>query len=247
MLFSLKFLKDKYGFIPRGIIHLGAHIGQEAEDYVAVKRVLWVEGNPDLMGKLNDQIKRFEGNLSCQALLGDKDDEEVDFNIANSDGQSSSIFSLNKMKKLFKDIEVIKTTKMKTKRLDTLMGERALKSGDYDFLAVDLQGAEIKAIEGMGSVLNDIQWLCIEINLVKLYHHTPLLHTVDLYLARKGFKRVETDFRPRQWGDALYHREHLKVWELILILLKDYLIEIKINFLLRLRFLRFLDPRKKHI
>lgn len=240
MLFSLKAIAEKYKFTPRGVIHLGAHIGQEAEDYASLaKNVLWIEGNPDTMKELQANINKYPGQVAYQALLSDVDGENIDFQVT-SNGQSSSMFALDKMKTLFPDVGVVGSMPLKTKRLDTLFAEQHLDVAGYDFLSVDVQGAEIKAVEGMGKILDTINWICLEVNLVKFYKGTPLLHTVDRYLAEKGFRRIETNLKPRQWGDALYHREKMASAEKTKMLILDYLLEAKIMFFFRLRFLRFL-------
>ncbi|MCX6735918.1 MAG: FkbM family methyltransferase [Candidatus Parcubacteria bacterium] len=239
MLFTLKNIASKFKFTPKGIIHLGAHIGQEAEDYSFVKHVLWIEGNPDIMPELEKNISKYPGQTAFQALVSDVDGEDVDFQVT-SNGQSSSMFALDKMKTLFPDVVVSEKLALKTKRLDTLFKEKHLDPKQYDFLIIDVQGAELKAIEGMGKILESIEWLCVEVNLVKFYHGTPLMHAVDSYLAKKGFRRIETNLKPRQWGDALYHREKMTKCELQKTLLKDYLLEAKILFFFKLRFLRFL-------
>lgn len=47
MLIHLKYLCDKYNFIPKGIIHVGAHMGEESEVYseLGIENVVWVEAN----------------------------------------------------------------------------------------------------------------------------------------------------------------------------------------------------------
>jgi len=237
MLFSVQSIAAKYKFTPKGVIHLGAHIGQEAEDYSTVKHVLWIEGNPDIMPELQENIGKYPGQIAYQALVSDKDGEAVDFQIT-SNGQSSSMYDLDKMKTLFPTIGVVEKKPLKTKRLDTLFTEKHLNPHHYDFVSVDVQGAEIKALEGMGKILKEINWICLEVNLVKFYAGTPLMHTVDKYLAKKGFKRIETNLKPRQWGDALYHREKITKAEIRKIIFKDYLLEAKILFFFKLRFLR---------
>jgi FkbM family methyltransferase len=245
MLFSLKTIASKYNFTPKGVIHLGAHIGQEAEDYASVKHVLWIEGDPNLMSELEKNISKYAGQIAYQTLLSDIDGEAVDFQIATKGGQSSSMFAPDKLKILFPDIKIEKIIPLKTKRFDTFFAEQHLDSKLYDFVSVDLQGAEIKALEGMGKILDVIDWICLEINLIKLYAGTPLLHTVDEYLAKKGFKRIETNLKPRQWGDALYHREKMTKGEIRKTIFKDYLLEAKIGFFFALRPIRKLFKRAK--
>ena len=54
-----------------GVVHAGAHTGEEAESYEAcgVSRVLWIEANPELMAALNEHVYPY-GHVTVCACLG---------------------------------------------------------------------------------------------------------------------------------------------------------------------------------
>ena len=84
MLINYKDLVTKYGR-PKGIIHLGAHLAEELEDYLSdnQKNVIWVEANPNLYEQLMNKISNSEHKAFC-SLLSDVDDVEMKFNIAKN-------------------------------------------------------------------------------------------------------------------------------------------------------------------
>ena len=59
MFIKIKKIKESYPKLPiRGIIHIGAHEAEEYEDYknISVEKMIWVEGNPDLIGYLENKF-----------------------------------------------------------------------------------------------------------------------------------------------------------------------------------------------
>ena len=51
MYIKIKEIKSRYSPNIKGILHLGAHHGEEAQEYyeAGYEQVIWIEGNPDLM------------------------------------------------------------------------------------------------------------------------------------------------------------------------------------------------------
>ena len=80
-----------------GVIHIGAHYGQEGQRYsnLGVK-VLWVEAIPKVYEQLVLNISVFSNQVAFCALLGDKNDEIIEFNLSSNALASSSIFKFGK-------------------------------------------------------------------------------------------------------------------------------------------------------
>jgi len=78
-------------FSPK-IIHVGGHTGEEVDLYrhqVRASGVLWIEANPKLMDELENNVRDCPGHMCVNALVSDRDDEEVAFHIANNTHCSS--------------------------------------------------------------------------------------------------------------------------------------------------------------
>jgi len=94
-----------------------------------------------------------------------------------------------------------------TKRLDTLISEKKLNLSDYNFLNMDLQGAELMALEGLGKEISKIDFAYLEVNKDYLYEGCALIQDIDAFMQFNGFKRVELEWCGNfGWGDAFYTR-----------------------------------------
>lgn len=204
MLIKFKDIVSKYGK-PKGIIHIGAHLMEERNDYLLhdLKNTIWIEANPskyNSISKINDTP-----NPECafNYAITDTDNEELDFHITNN-GESSSILDLGKHSIHHPHIHVTETIKVKTKRLDSLIKENSIDINSYNFLNIDIQGAELLALKGAGNLINSIDFIYTEVNTAYLYKDCALMDEIDYYLSHFGFSRKETEMTQYEWGDALY-------------------------------------------
>ncbi len=86
------------------------------------------------------------------------------------------------------------------------LSDRDIELGTGWFLNVDLQGAELLALKGMGDLLKHFDHAYIEVNERELYKGCPLVGEIDAFMAKAGFVRKETVMTKHFWGDALYQR-----------------------------------------
>lgn len=197
-----------------GVVHIGAHLGEEGADYVknGVRQVTWIEGNRTLMKDLYDatRILPLRQNYFCE-LLSDQDDEKVIFSITNN-GQSSSILPLGTHKAHYPQIGVVESREERTKRFDTFYRKNitSIELEHVDFINLDVQGAELKVLKGFGTLLSqydNIKAIYSEVNFEEVYVGAPLVSELDDHLSSFGFQRILTASTPYGWGDALYLRK----------------------------------------
>jgi FkbM family methyltransferase len=208
MLIQYQFLLKKYNFVPKGIIHIGAHKAEECVEYArsGVKNVIWIEGNPNLKPEIEENISIYNQNHVFISLLSDKDNLPVSFNITNAT-MSSSILDLDLHAVHYPDIKTVQKIELSTKRLDTLISEQNIDITKYDFLNIDIQGAELPALIGMGDEIAHINYIYTEVNVAHLYKNCDLVDALDTFLTSKGFFRVELSLTQAGWGDAFYIRQ----------------------------------------
>jgi FkbM family methyltransferase len=73
-----------------------------------------------------------------------------------------------------------------------------------DLIWMDLQGAELRALEGMGALIKNIKILYTEVEYKPLYVGQPLFQDIDRFLRKSGF-RLHGQFNRSEWfGDAMY-------------------------------------------
>ena len=192
-------LLKKYDLKVYGILHIGAHNCEENEQYKngGCSNVIWIEANTELCKK-NKHLN------VLNYLVTDKDDEEVQFKITNN-GQSSSIYDFGTHKKLFPGINFIKEELKKTATVKKIYCENNISPSYANFLNIDIQGAELLALKGMGELLDNFDYLYLEVNDDYVYKNCCLVSEIDEYVSRYNFKRVETKWHLNQkWGDAFY-------------------------------------------
>lgn len=206
MLIELDYLYEKYHINPTGVIHIGASLGQESETYHKHGlKVIWIEAIRDIYKQLCRNVVKYTGTISINACVTDKDGDIVDFNISNNDGQSSSLFEFGTHLTAHPGIVFKEKTRLQTARVDTLLKQRKIDQHEYDFLNLDIQGAELLALKGTD--LTHVRYVYIEVNERELYKGIPLLPEIDQYLKQYDLHRVETKMTTWGWGDAFYIRK----------------------------------------
>lgn len=208
MLLSFSHLKKKYSNFPTKVLHLGAHLAEEADDYSqnGITDVIWVEGNSELINDLKQKLQNYDLNSQIHnVMISEKDKAEIIFNITDFD-QSSSILEPSLTEKLHKT-KVVETRKVIGRRLDNYFQENNISLSQYKLMAIDLQGYELYAIKSLGNLLDNFDFIMTEINLRELYKNCTLLKDLDRFLLTKGFVRKETFVNESFWGDALYFRK----------------------------------------
>jgi len=204
MLIPFRQLAQRYGMKPKGVLHVGAHYGQEAPEYefIGCHRMIFIEAVPEIYEQLKKNIAPYMDAMAINVCISDVDDQESDFHITNNEGQSSSLLELGVHAIEHPDVVVTETRKMVTKRLDTLFKDMPL---DCDLLNMDLQGAELMALKGLGERLNEFKWLYLEVNKAEVYKGNPFVEEIDAYVGQFGFKRVETKgIGNFSWMDAFF-------------------------------------------
>lgn len=213
MLISFADCVKTYGKPFEGVLHIGAHLGEEGQDYASngVKYVAWIEGNRTLMRSLFDATRLLPLRQSyfCE-VLSDVDGEKLTFNITNN-GQSSSILPLGTHKEHYPHIQVVETREVTTTTFEEFYRKNIVKL-ELEFIHMinlDVQGAELKVLKGFGDLLGryqNIKAIYSEVNFEQVYQGAPLVEELDSYLQQFGFARILTKTTPYGWGDALYLR-----------------------------------------
>jgi FkbM family methyltransferase len=209
MLIPLEGLFHRWGINRPCVFHLGANEGQEAETYnrCGVSVVIWVEAIPSVHKKLERNISIFPNQIALCACLSNEDGKAINFNVASNQAQSSSFLEFGTHSKEHPTVKFVDRLSMVTTRFDTLMARAKWKTDRNDwFLNVDLQGAELLAMQGMGDLIHLCRWVYVEVNEKELYRGCPLVSEIDGFLAGYGFKSREVKMTGNGWGDKFYSK-----------------------------------------
>ncbi len=193
----------------RGILHLGAHKGQEAAVYAAAdKSVVWVEALPNIHQELSKNVSAFANQMALCALLDEVDGRQRVLGVSNNmDGVSSSVFDFGPYgqgpNSLWPDLDLqmVASVTLTGISLDTLLNANNINAQNYDHWIVDLQGAELLALRGGVESLSMCQSLLIEVSQVPVYDGGVLWQELNNWLGEQGFEAA--------WDPLLQHDDVL--------------------------------------
>ena len=204
MLISIHELIKKYNIVFKGILHVGAHECEEINDYeryISRDKILWIEG---MLNKVDFCKQKFKNVIIEHAVISDKI-ENVKFNVSNN-GQPSSILDFGLHSSYHPDVVYIYTHEVETKLLKDIICKYDI---DYNFINLDIQGVELRALKSMEEYLHKIDYIYTEVNSDYVYKDCNVVTEIDEYLKKFGFKRVETCWTNCKWGDAFYIKNNI--------------------------------------
>lgn len=186
----------------RASLHVGAHKAEEAGQYrrLGITKVDWVEAQPELCEALRE---RFAGtnHRVFEGCVWSASGDRVELRITNN-SQSTSVLRMGRHSDYYPQVEVNKVLSTRTIRLDELVPD-----DNYGLVNLDIQGAELEALKGMGALLQKVSVVYTEVNREYLYEGCPLVDEVDTWLDAEGFRRTVTKWTSKGWGDAIYIRD----------------------------------------
>lgn len=190
-----------------------------------------------------DEDACFSANQELKSKPINWQEKHIPIALSNSTGEStlyvtkgvdcSSIYPpnetfLNRFAVLNNHLKLDFSVEIETTTLDNFCQLEKIKN--IDFLYLDIQGGELKVLEGAKKILNQsILGVQLEVEFSPLYQNQPLFSDLDPYLRNYGFALFDlnTDHpmcrRPRSisslystqkigqllWADALYFRDPL--------------------------------------
>lgn len=204
MLLNLTDLIQKYSLKVTGVIHVGAHHGEEVHEYRAngIKDIILIE---PCKAAFNYLRNKFAGHHHIElinvALAAVDGEAEMYTEIANK-GQSNSLLEPVRHLQHYPEIKFTGKEKVKVMRMDTLFFDNK-----YNMINMDVQGTEGAVIIGGKKTLEHIDYVYTEVNEdgAQLYKNATKISDLDDLL--KDFQRVETSWTEQGWGDALYIRK----------------------------------------
>ena len=204
-------------FQKKGIIHIGAHQGEEVEYYLQMgfENILLIEANPEWVELLNEKC----GNTKSIKIFGvavSDTEGTMDFHINKSRSGNTEPSSLLKMKefnRIVKTLQTAETIPVAVTRLDSLFEEYNIPFSNYNFINIDIQGAELMAFKGAHKILSGyIDAIISEVNLIEMYEDCPLEKDIVNFLGQYNFKKVNAIYHTLfdengtfpAWGECLF-------------------------------------------
>ncbi len=191
----------RFDITPRGVIHLGAHAGEEALPYLLMgyRRAMFVEPDPSLYRQLTENLAYVErvargmdafcglpdAGRWCQAhavAVSDRDGTTELF-VHPNDRESSILAPIT-------GVEPKETISVPVRTLDSLLDElpQGWQREDLNVLYANIQGAELMALRGARATLRHIDFAYIEVNLVSRYEGDPTTAQIVEFMEGEGFR-----------------------------------------------------------
>jgi FkbM family methyltransferase len=200
MLLNLIELKEKYNLNIKGVLHIGAHFGQEYDVYekLSIKNIVFFEPLPHVFEKLKHNIG--DKAVLVNTALGNMEGEVV-MNVEHANqSMSSSILQPNIHLTQYPHIRFNDKETVKITKLDNFIEDK----DKFNFIMIDVQGYELEVFKGGSEYLKHIDYIMSEVNKDEVYKGCPMVGELDEFLSDYGFKRVETTWDGITWGDAFY-------------------------------------------
>ena len=145
------------------LVHVGAHQGEEAEQYLGLgfSTTLWVEPQPNAFKKLENLV----GEKYClQAAIWDESGIEMDFN-RTTNSVSSSFFKPAPDTFWKDEVKILDSFRIKTSTLSDVIAhfQELEVLGNRFGLRLDVQGAEFRILKSSLHLLSRIDFICCEV------------------------------------------------------------------------------------
>jgi 2-O-methyltransferase len=201
--FSRQYIKQ---FLPTNpvIIEAGAHIGR---DTLKIHK-LWplstihaFEPVPILFDQLKIAVAD-KPNVHCyQLALSDHTGTET---LYVSDAQHTAISSLFKPACIAQEKPSVHFTPIMVNTITLDDWAEKYNVDHVDFMWLDMQGAELQALQVAPKVLKNVKVLLIEVSLTERYKDNPLYNEVKSWLEKQGFLLELEHLHHGTWGNALF-------------------------------------------
>jgi FkbM family methyltransferase len=203
MIIELNDLIKKYNMKISGVVHIGAHYGEEVSNYVnlGIDNIILFEPLEKNFDILQNNVSKLNANINgyCCAL-GNKT-QKIKMFLSNNNLESSSVLKPKKHLELHPDVIFSEEQEVEMKRLDSF------HITNHNFMNLDVQGYELEVLKGGSDTLNHIDYVYCEVNRDEVYEENARIEEIDTYLSNYNMKRVETFWwDDGYWGDAFYIR-----------------------------------------
>ena len=166
-------------------------------------RVCAFEASRDLVVQLCKQYGKNPRVTVHDKALSNKDGK-IKFNITEYIGTASILKpSLQSKKFNGSKVSIVKTVQVDCTRLDTILPH-------VDMLKLDVQGSEIKALEGSVKLFDKIKLILVEVMFYAAYDNEPLFCDINSFLDKNDFQlfniyNMSTNETGKlTFGEALY-------------------------------------------
>ena len=206
MLLPYNDLVEKYSIKVRGVLHIGAHYGEEHRLYRShgISEIAYFEPLKSNFEVLSSRVN--DGAILYNIALGSEEGEVEMYVETLNNGQSSSVLKPELHLLQYPQIVFNKKETVQMRRLDDVIDN---SDGRYNMMNMDVQGYELEVLKGSVKTLPGIDYIISEINRAEVYKDCAKIEQLQDFLSPFGFVLVEQAWVGGTWGDGLFIKKHL--------------------------------------
>jgi FkbM family methyltransferase len=202
MILNLIELNNKYSMKIDGIIHIGAHFGEEHQTYkeLNIDKIVYFEPVKKTFNVLSEKIT--DAKLYNYAL--GNENKMIEMHIEEADVYGCS--SILKPSSNYDSVSFSQNELVEMKRLDDF------KFKDYNFLNIDVQGYEYEVLKGSIDTLKHVDYILCEVNRETTEKKLDYIGAVTIdeiinFLKPYGFTLAEVNWAGVSWGDGFFIKQ----------------------------------------
>jgi len=206
MLLDYNLLVRKYSMKVRGVLHIGAHHGEEHGIYRShgISEIAYFEPIMSNYEVLSARVT--DGSLLYNMALGAEEKEIEMYVETQNKGQSSSVLEPGLHLVQYPDIVFHMREKVQMRRLDDVVDN---SSGKYNMINMDVQGYELEVLKGAVETLRNVDYIISEINREEVYKGCARIEQLQEFLQPFGFVLMDQSWAGVTWGDGFFIKKHL--------------------------------------
>lgn len=175
----LQILKDR-GYQPKHVLDIGACFGEWADDFYAVfpgTDILLIEANEERRESLTAKGLPFE-----ISLLGEEEKQACTFYVGDRASTAGNSIYREQTNFFFNEVEIPMQT------LDSLLERSGRAETEYDFIKLDVQGAELDILKGAPKTLEHAEFVLMELRLLDYNQGAPTFADAIIFMNEAGFR-----------------------------------------------------------
>jgi FkbM family methyltransferase len=202
MILDLENLQFKYNLDIKGVIHIGAHHGEEDQCYkkLGIQNKVFVEPISSNFFTMFDKLAEDDDKnvIYFNTALGNYIGHAEMWTSSNQNESASVLKPKNHLQ--LHNVQFGKKIKVPMTKLDNISLDRSL----YNMINIDVQGYELEVFKGGAKTLEGIDYIMSEINRDEVYEDCAHIEELKEFLLPYGFELVESVWAGGQWGDGFF-------------------------------------------
>jgi FkbM family methyltransferase len=196
----------------KNIFEFGSRYGEDTCEFAKKypEAIVYAfECNPEVLPICRKAVSEFSNIVLTERAVSDEigtvtfypiDKEKTVTTWADGNQGASSLFKSSGKYKIEQYVQ--KEITVESTTLNAFVSEYGISS--IDLLWMDVQGAELKVLKGLGKKLNIVKVMNIEVEFMEIYKGQPLFDEIRKFLESNAFEFLEFSSKGKYSGDAIF-------------------------------------------